>query len=122
MEQTMAQTLTFPTITMSAFGAASPVDEQMKPVVKFSTARRAADRFSEPTKIVGVVYNESQRALIVLGSDGFSRKCYIDRLDTIESARKLYSDVVKAGKAEKEIRFVAAGGFNPNTWFYAIQE
>jgi hypothetical protein len=87
---------------------------------KFQTRRTAADRVSDPVTLLSMHYDETNHAIKVFCADGTTRVCKIDRLPDAAAGRALWSTLQKAGKAEQEVKFVAAGGFDPTKWFYTV--
>jgi len=98
------------------------------PAATFRTSTpKLADKLSAPMTITMMTWDEASRSIRVWGSDQKMRECKVARLhDDIEQAtrigRALWAQVAKAGKAEKVIRFRAAGGFSADRWFYTIEE
>jgi hypothetical protein len=71
----------------------------------------------------GLHYDEARREIRAFGSDGKLRVCQVARLaGEAEQARVLWRKLSLAGRGKKDIRFIAAGGFNPNQWFFDITE
>jgi hypothetical protein len=98
-------------------------DEEEKVVETkvFITARPGPIRYSEPVLLKGLSYDENRREIKAFGSDGKLRTCQIARLvGETEAARVLWKKLSEAGRSKTEIRFCAAGGFNPNQWFFNI--
>ena len=88
----------------------------------FSTSNPLADdRISHPVRIIEIGYNETTRTIEAIGSDGRKRQCRIDRISNTEDLRQLTKELQAAYDNEEKIRFVAAGGNNPDIWFYKIQ-
>jgi hypothetical protein len=88
--------------------------------MKFTTATNSATRTSLPVTIMSVTFNKLSRSILVVGSDNNSRACRIDRCETIELARSLFSKA-KDLIGSKAV-FHAAGGNDPSRWFFAIDE
>ena len=88
--------------------------------MKFTTATNSATRTSLPVTIMSVTFDKPSRSILVLGSDNNSRSCRIDRCETIELARSLFSKA-KDLIGSKAV-FHAAGGNDPRRWFFAIDE
>ena len=88
--------------------------------MKFTTATNSATRTSLPVTIMSVTFDKPSRSILVLGSDDNSRSCRIDRCETIELARSLFSKA-KDLIGSKAV-FHAAGGNDPRRWFFAIDE
>jgi len=98
-------------------------DEEEKVEIKtpFVTARPGPIRYSEPVLLKGLSYDENRREIKAFGSDGKLRTCQIARLTgETEAARVLWKKLSESGRAKTPIRFAAAGGFNPNQWFFNI--
>lgn len=106
--------------TQAAAVAVAPNRESMFPVrapAKFDTKRpNVADKVSKAVTILAVSANEETREILVFCSDNKTRRCKIDRL--AGEPNELWKRLKEAGKAETEVRFRAAGGFSPDTWFY----
>jgi len=100
-------------------------DEEEKVVetkVPFVTARPGPIRYSELVLLKGLSYDENRREIKAFGSDGKLRTCQIARLTgEVEAARILWKKLSEAGRAKTELRFMAAGGFNPNQWFFDVR-
>ena len=99
-------------------------DEDMPVAAKvpFVTARPGQTRFSEVVKLKGLHYDENRREIRAFGSDGKLRVCQVARLTgEAEQARVLWKKLSEAGRGKKDIQFMAAGGFNPNQWFFDIK-
>jgi len=69
---------------------------------------------------MSVTFNKLSRSILVVGSDNNSRACRIDRCETIDLARSLFSKA-KDLIGSKAV-FHAAGGNDPSRWFFAIDE
>jgi len=90
--------------------------------VPFVTARPGQTRLSEVVKLKGLHYDENRREIRAFGSDGKLRVCQVARLTgEAEQARVLWKKLSEAGRGKKDIQFMAAGGFNPNQWFFDIK-
>jgi len=106
--------------TVNFTAAASPITAQQQAV--FKTARpQLADRLSSPVTLMALTFDEGNREIRVFASDSKMRRCKVDRLPSIEYARTLWTRLQKAGTAGKNVVFVAAGGFSPDTWFYDVK-
>ena len=105
----------FASFNISGFGPSSPLSKS------FKTTRNGADRRSGPVKMAAAHWDEKNRHINVFGEDGHLRVCKVDRLESIEKARMLWKDINEAGRNGVTIRFVAAGGFDPNKWFYTFE-
>jgi len=81
----------------------------------------ADDRASHAVKIIDLSFNELTRTIEATGSDGRKRQCRIDRITNTEDLRQLTRELQAAYDNDETIRFVAAGGNNPDIWFYKIQ-
>ncbi len=89
--------------------------------VAFSTNNPLGeDRKSLPVTIVELTFNETTRSIEATGNDGRKRQCRIDRLADDKMVQALTKRLQKAYDAQTKISFVAAGGNDPNVWFYAI--
>lgn len=111
-----------------AFGNVSSIKAK-KPAARFITARTGAgDRRSSPTVMAAAIFNadEDVREIRVFCEDGNMRRCKVDRMlgadgkPDIEVARALWRKLTKIGTT-KTVVFVAAGGFNPDMWFYDVE-
>jgi hypothetical protein len=111
--------ITFNTKTTKAALNGEMITE--KPVAQFRTRYQAEDRVSASVKIVAMHFDEKLRQIRVIGSDTKIRKCNVDRLPSVEVGRELWKMLAKAGKEQKEVQFVAAGGFSPDVWFYTVK-
>jgi hypothetical protein len=112
----MAQTLAFTLPKMSAVGATMPVTQA------FRTTRTGADRLSDDVQLMAVHFDDKARCIRAMGSDGKLRQCNIDRLPSLDDARQLWKRLQTAGQAGVYVKFIAAGGFSPDRWFYTIEE
>lgn len=89
--------------------------------VAFSTNNpMGEDRKSLPVTIAELTFNEKTRSIEATGSDNRKRQCRIDRLTDQKAVEALTKRLQKAYDAQTKISFVAAGGNDPNVWFYAI--
>jgi len=84
------------------------------------TNTTAATRYSAPMQIVAVHYNQETQEMRVVGEDTNVRVCKVARMD-INMARELWKKVVEAKNSTREVQFMAAGGFDPNRWFFDIK-
>lgn len=78
------------------------------------------DRKSLPVTIVELTFNETTRSIEATGSDGRKRQCRIDRMNDDKLVQALTKRLQKVYDAQTKISFVAAGGNDPNVWFYNI--
>ena len=78
------------------------------------------DRVSLPVTLIELGYNETTRTIEATGSDKRKRQCRIDRIVNVEVLKQLTKDLQKAYDNQDTIQFVAAGGNDPNVWFYNI--
>jgi len=89
--------------------------------VSFSTNNPfGRDRESVPVIIEVLAYNADIRTIEATGSDGRKRQCRIDRFSDDKLLKKLTSDLQAAYNTGTEVVFVAAGGNDPNVWFYNV--
>jgi len=96
--------------------------EQKKPEVKaFNTSRTGKDRMSKAVTIEAMHFDDSTKSIKVFCSDGNLRECRTARLPDLEVGRQLWRKLQKVGKEKQEVSFVAAGGFSPDKWFYAVE-
>jgi hypothetical protein len=87
----------------------------------FNTTRTGQDRVSAPVKIDAMHFDKVTNSIKVFCSDGNLRECRVSRLTSLDAGRQLWKQLQEIGKAEKEVQFVAAGGFSPDKWFYTVQ-
>lgn len=87
----------------------------------FDTSRTGKDRVSGPVKIEAMHFDDVTKSIKVFCSDGNLRECRVNRLPSIEHGRQLWRNLAALGKAGKEVRFTAAGGFSPDKWFYTAE-
>lgn len=88
----------------------------------FNTVRTGADRISNSVTIQAMHFDENTRSIKVFGSDGNLRECRVERLPGgLEQGRQLWRQLQAHGKAGTDLQFVAAGGFSPDRWFYAVR-
>jgi hypothetical protein len=86
-------------------------------VLAFTTKTfKLADRVSAVVTLQAVSFNRATRIINAFSSDGRVRQCKVDRMESLIAARLLW--VQLKGSVGCEVRFIAAGGFNPNSWFY----
>jgi hypothetical protein len=89
--------------------------------VKFSTNNPAGeDRKSLAVTIVELTFNEVTRSIEVVGSDNRKRQCRIDRIMNEADLKALTKRLQTAYDKQTRIAFVAAGGNDPNVWFYTV--
>ena len=92
-----------------------------KAIVKFSTNNPLGeDRKSLPVTIVELSFNEVTRSIEATGSDGRKRQCRIDRITNEADLKALTKRLQTVYDKETRISFVAAGGNDPNVWFYTV--
>jgi len=78
------------------------------------------DRTSAVVTLIELSFNETTRSIEATGSDNRKRQCRIDRITDTKVLKQLTKDLQTAYDTEAKIRFVAAGGNDPNVWFYNI--
>jgi len=78
-----------------------------------------ADRTSVAVIITFPEYNETSNTFIISCSDNRKRRCQLNRLAE-GYAEKLFAKIQKAYDKGIEVHFVAAGGNDPDVWFYDI--
>lgn len=78
-----------------------------------------ADRISVPVIITLPEYNETSNTFIISCSDNRKRRCQLNRLAD-GYAEKLFAKIQKAYDKCLEVQFLAAGGNDPDVWFYDI--
>jgi hypothetical protein len=86
----------------------------------FQTSRSGPVRLSIPHTIISGTFDSTMREIQVFSEDGRIHRCKVDRLPDAEAGRTLWKKLVAAQKKGLEIRFKAAGGFSPETWFFDI--
>lgn len=88
---------------------------------KFSTNNPTGrDRESDVVQIVDLFFNQNTRSIEATGSDGRKRNCRIDRFSSDKDLKELSKNLQDAYNKELGVVFVAAGGNDPNVWFYNI--
>ena len=109
------------TLTFNAFNAnTDTIEENTAPA--FRTSRVGTYQKSFPTVINQIHYNKTEKTISAMCADGNTRVCRVARLPSLEAGRQLWSELMEAGKAQKEVVFVAAGGFSADRWFFMIEE
>lgn len=101
--------------------ATKRASKTIAPVAAFTTKRVVADRRSSNVIPQAMHFDEATRSIKVFCDDGFTRECKVDRLADINAGRKIYQDIQMMIKEGTRMRFIAAGGFDPNKWFYTIE-
>ena len=92
-----------------------------KASVKFSTNNPLGeDRKSLPVQLVELSFNDVTRSIEATGSDGRKRQCRIDRIVDEKDLKALTKHLQTAYDKQTNICFVAAGGNDPNVWFYTV--
>lgn len=92
-----------------------------KATVKFSTNNPLGeDRKSLPVTIIDLDFNDITRSIEVTCSDNRKRQCRIDRIVNEADLKALNKRLQTAYDKETRVSFVAAGGNDPNVWFYTI--
>lgn len=91
-----------------------------KKEVAFTTTRKGADRMSDAVTMLDARYEEETQTIKIFCTDGKLRECRVERLPSKDHAKALWKSIQQHGKAKTEVRFVAAGGFTPDRWFYQI--
>ena len=86
----------------------------------FTTTRKGADRMSDAVTMLDARYEEETQTIKIFSSDGKLRECRVERLPSKDHAKALWKAIQTAGKAKTPVKFVAAGGFSPDRWFYNI--
>lgn len=107
------------TVRNLSFGDFSDA-QKLKKTNGFITSRAGVDRFSKPHTITKGTFDDLSREIRVYTEENRMLRCKIDRMPTVTAARKLWKDLVKAHNEGTTVRFVAAGGFDPEQWFYAL--
>lgn len=113
-------TRTFNSSALSSMASALVSTPKAIPVAFVTATPAAATKYSEPVSIVTVHYNDSTREIKAVGSDGNVRVCKIDRLESIEHGRQLWTLLKGVQHSEALVCFASAGGFNPDRWFYTV--
>jgi len=103
------------------FGGSTTIGEPTQYQENFRVRKNVADKLSSPTTIAAMHFNETKRQILVFGADGNTRKCNVDRLPDVATAKALWKKLQTMGKAQKTVVFVAAGGFSPDVWFYDVR-
>jgi hypothetical protein len=120
--ETVARVATRAVLARARAARANPVSAaRSEPLFKVRFAG-VADRYSDTVRIAGLSFDHGRRAIVALGSDGKTRLCLVDRLPSLEVGRGLWTQLATAANEGKDVQFIAAGGFSPDTWFYAINE
>jgi hypothetical protein len=89
--------------------------------VAFSTNNPLAeDRKSKPVVIIEPSFNEVTRTMEILCSDDNKRFCRIDRINSKEALKALNDQIQKAYDNQTRVVFIAAGGNDPDVWFYTV--
>lgn len=89
--------------------------------VAFSTNNPlGTDRKSLPVTIVEPRFNEFTRSIEIDCSDRKTRQCRIDRFTNEKDLKSLQDRIQKAYDSSAPVVFVAAGGNDPNVYFYNI--
>ena len=96
--------------------------EQQVERTVFKTSRTGKDRVSAKVTITAMHFDQNSKSIKVFCSDGNLRECRVERLPSIEYGRALWRELQSIGNRGAELSFVAAGGFSPDKWFYAVQE
>jgi hypothetical protein len=116
------------TLAFNAFGQiVKTLEQPTQPAVSFITANpKAGDKISQPVKIVAMHFDDVTFSMKVMGSDMKMRECKILRLHTDNEqakriGRALWARCAAAAKASEVVHFRAAGGFNPDRWFYTVE-
>jgi len=114
-------TRTFNSPSFAAMSAMLVEANSRRMDVVFATATPSAEvKKSKATLIMSIHYNDTTREIRAVGADGNVRVCKVDRLQSIEHGRTLWKILVGAKNEGTPIQFMAAGGFNPDRWFYDI--
>lgn len=88
----------------------------------FDTSRTGKDRISDPVTLEAMHYDQATSSIKVFCSDGNLRECRVQRLaDREVGGRALWAKLQAAGKNKTPVQFIAAGGFSPDKWFYAVE-
>lgn len=107
-----------PSFVNYALSINTPVVTEQK---VFNTARTGKDRISEAVTIEAMHFDKDTNSIKVFGSDGHLRECRVARLPSVEHGRTLWRKLQEIGRDKKAVRFVAAGGFSPDKWFYTVE-
>ena len=86
----------------------------------FTTKNVAMTRSSMLTTIESLVFNKDTRTIEAHCTDGTRRLCRIDRCESIDNARALWSNLVIMKNTDTPVSFHAAGGNDPRKWFFAV--
>jgi hypothetical protein len=102
---------------MTAF---KPTFVTAKPALFMTNNPLDTDRMSKPVVIIGLEYFEDTNTVVANCSDSRKRRCQLNRLTDDKFAEKMCKDLQKAYDKGTEVQFVAAGGNDPQVWFYNI--
>lgn len=78
------------------------------------------DRVSLPVTITALSFNEQTRTIEATGSDNRKRQCRIDRITDQAVLKTLTKRLQSAYDKGTKVKFVAAGGNDPQVWFFSI--
>jgi hypothetical protein len=81
---------------------------------------RGEDRKSIAVTIVDITFNDITRSIEVTCSDNRKRQCRIDRLANDKTIKELEKTLTTAYSKAQPVHFIAAGGNDPNVWFYTL--
>ena len=102
------------TLTFSAFESLTSKQQA------FTTKRTGADRTSAVVNLKAMHYDEATKSIKVFCDDGKMRECRVARLTNEDAGRVLWKTLQQCGKDGIGVKFVAAGGFSPDRWFYDV--
>lgn len=92
-----------------------------KKSANFTTTRGGNDRRSLSVTMTSAHYDKDKQTIRVLCDDGNARECRVERLPSVGHGRNLWKKIQELGASETPVKFVSAGGFDPNRWFYTIE-
>jgi len=87
---------------------------------QFNTASNCGLTKATPTLLREVLFNPLTRSISCYCSDASVKVCRIDRMESLASARALWSDL--QGLKDLPVQFYVAGGNNPDKWFCKVEE
>jgi hypothetical protein len=110
-----------------SFADVAPKSKPVKTPNGFVTTRPGLLRKSAPTVIKSMLYDKENGEIRCVDMEGTLRRLKVARLGGMDKAKSkrlasvIWKSLAEAGKAKKPVVFMAAGGFNPDTWFCAIE-
>jgi len=86
----------------------------------FNTKTVQMTRSSLLTIVESVSFDKATRTISAVCADGSTRLCRIDRCESIDNARALWSNLTIMKNTDTPVSFHAAGGNDPRKWFFAV--